>query len=115
MSLTKFTGNVSNHFSQPDKPAMTASELKLLFDKAPEDIKKYLNDVLIPEIDAILAKTLKSDDIENDISAGGASKVASAETIKSLNNLKQNKIPYGPDIPLTLKEGEIYLQVFVGG
>ena len=42
---------------------------------------------------------------------GGATKVASAETVKSLNNSKQNKISYGTSIPTTLEEGEIYLQI----
>lgn len=66
MPLTKFSGNVSNHQSQPDKPALTAVQLKELFDKAPEDIKDYLNDTLLPELETALADTLKSKDVVND-------------------------------------------------
>lgn len=65
MSLTKFSKNVSNHQSQPDKPALTASELKELFDKAPEDIKDYLNNTLLPELEDALSGTLKSEDVVN--------------------------------------------------
>lgn len=42
---------------------------------------------------------------------GGVSKVASAESVKVLNDSKQNKIIYGTDIPTSLEEGEIFLQV----
>ena len=66
MELTKFSKNVSNHQSQPDKPALTASELKELFDKAPEDIKDYLNNSLLPELETALVNTLKPTDVQND-------------------------------------------------
>lgn len=51
MQLPTFDTNVSNHQSLPDKPAMSAGELKRIFDKAPEDIKNYINTVLIPQIE----------------------------------------------------------------
>lgn len=112
MELTKFTKNVSNHQSQPDKPALTATQLKALFDKAPEDIKDYLNNTLLPELEEFLNKIPTSSDIVNDVTVGGENKVASAESVKELNNAKQNKISYGTSVPTSLEEGEIYLQIF---
>lgn len=111
-SLTKFTANVSNHQSQPDKPALTSAELKQLFDKAPEDIKDYLNNTLLPELDKIIGTMISTSDIENDVTAGGTTKVASAEITKILNNSKQDKILVGTDIPTELEEGQLYIQVF---
>lgn len=71
MELTKFTKNVSNHQFLPDKPALTASELKELFDKAPEDIKDYLNDSLLPELNEALEDCLKPEDVVNDFNRRG--------------------------------------------
>jgi hypothetical protein len=53
MSLTKLTANLSNHQSLPDEPdnaVYTPEDLKLLFDKAPNDIKDYINNVLTEEL-----------------------------------------------------------------
>lgn len=111
-SLTRFTANVSNHQSQPDKPALTSTELKQLFDKAPEDIKDYLNSVLLPELEEFINKMISTSDIENDVTIGGTSRVASAEVAKVLNNTKQNKIQVGTNIPTELEEGQLYIQVF---
>jgi hypothetical protein len=95
MSLTKFNENVNNHQSLPDKPSQTSAELKELFDKAPNDIKTYLNNVLTAEIDSLISgiQTGKIDvtKIVNDLTTGGATNVASAEMAKSLNNSKLDK------------------------
>lgn len=91
-SLTKFTANVSNHQSQPDQPALTSAELKQLFDKAPEDIKEYLNVTLLPELEEIINKM--------------------TSTTEFLTDSKQNKIQVGTTIPTELEEGELYIQVF---
>ena len=55
MSLTKMTGTVTNHQVLPDQPTQTATELKILFDKAAVDLKAYINDVLTVELDTLLA------------------------------------------------------------
>ena len=103
MELTKFSKNVSNHQSQSDKPALTAIQLKELFDKAPEDIKDYLNNTLLIELENFLNDTLADSDIINDVTTGGASKVASAESVKTMYNIKLNKISCGIDVPITLE------------
>ena len=43
MSLTRFTTNVNNVQNLADQPTQSASELKVVFDKAGNDIKTYLN------------------------------------------------------------------------
>ncbi len=56
MALTKFNESVTNHQSLPDKPSLTSSQLKALFDKASVDIKTYINSTLTSEIDTKLSE-----------------------------------------------------------
>lgn len=51
MSLTRLTTNLNNIQSLADQPTETASELKILFDKAANDIKNYINNTLLEEIE----------------------------------------------------------------
>ena len=55
MALTELTANLNTHQSLPDQPALTAEELKQLWDEAPNEIKNYINQVLTKELDSILA------------------------------------------------------------
>lgn len=48
--VREFTTDVSNHSNLPDKPTATAEELKRIWDKAANDIKDYINEVLIPDL-----------------------------------------------------------------
>ncbi len=54
-TLTKFTENVNNIQALSDRPntadGLTSHELKERFDKAGSDIKDFLNNTLIPEIE----------------------------------------------------------------
>jgi hypothetical protein len=55
MSLTKLTANLNNHQSLPDEPdnaLYTPEDLKIYFDKAPNDIKDYINNILIPQLES---------------------------------------------------------------
>lgn len=56
MPLPQITTDLNNHQGLPDQPSNTysPSQLKALFDKAPNDIKTYLNSTLLPAIDALL-------------------------------------------------------------
>lgn len=58
MSLSKMTTAVDNISKLDTRPnavnGLTADELKAKFDKAPEDIKAFLNDTLIPEVESAL-------------------------------------------------------------
>ena len=92
MSLTKLNENLNNHQSLPDQPSLTSQELKVLFDKAGNDIKTYLNTILTAEIDALISNIqsgkIDVNKIVNNLTTGGANNVASAETVKQLNNNK---------------------------
>lgn len=75
MALSKLTKNLNTHQSQPDQPAMTSSELKALWDEAPNDIKDYINQILTVELDMILedkvdkvvGKALSSNDFTDEL------------------------------------------------
>lgn len=92
MSLSKLNENLNNHQSLPDQPALTSDELKILFDKASNDIKDYINNILTTEIDSLITQIqngkIDVTKIVNDLTTGGANKVASAEMVKQLNTDK---------------------------
>ena len=95
MALPKLTENLNNHQSQPDKPALTADELKRLFDKAPNDIKEYINDILTVAIDTLIQNLqsgkIDTNKIVNSFETGGENNVASAELTKNLSVNKADK------------------------
>ncbi len=105
MALTKLTDNVSNISNLDDKPAISADELKRLFDRGSETIKKYINEILIPELQK------STTEVVNNLTSGGTTKSLSAEMGKKLNDEKQNVIGYGKEVP-QLEEGQIYIQIF---
>lgn len=51
MSLPKCSVETNNVQKLADSPTESAQDLKKVFDKAGEDLKKYINDKLIPEIE----------------------------------------------------------------
>ncbi len=51
MSLPECTVPTNNVQNLADSPTQSAQDLKKVFDKAGEDIKNYINDELIPEIE----------------------------------------------------------------
>lgn len=51
MEFTKFTKSVNNVQSLPDKPALETEELKRVFDLAGIDIKDYINNILLNEVE----------------------------------------------------------------
>jgi hypothetical protein len=56
MTISRFTTNVNNHQALSDNPnaneGLTATELKIIFDKAPTDIKDYLNNTFLPALES---------------------------------------------------------------
>ena len=60
MSLTKCTVNTNIIESLPDAPAMAADELKRKFDESPTGIKGYINDVMLLEIEQLVANEKKN-------------------------------------------------------
>ena len=64
--LTKFTKNVNNIQALSDRPntadGLTAQQLKEKFDQAGIDIKAFINDTLIGELEKQFGSCLSSDD-----------------------------------------------------
>ena len=105
MSLPKLNSNLNIISSLPDKPTQSAIDLKSKWDEAPNIIKDYLNNDLLPSIESMDIPLV------NDLTTGGTKSCLSAEMGKQLEQTKQSKINYGVEVP-TLKEGEIFIQVF---
>jgi len=59
MALQEFTQNVSIHNTMPDEPPYAPDEIKDIFDSAPELIKTWINETLIPYINELEAKVPK--------------------------------------------------------
>ena len=66
--LTKFTKNVNNIQALSDRPntadGLTAQQLKERFDQAGIDIKSFLNDTLISELENLFGKCPTTDDLK---------------------------------------------------
>lgn len=73
MDLTKFTGNLNNIQSLPNKPALSPEDLKKEFDKGNNALKDFINSILITELISILTQ------LEKDIESGESS-------VKTINN-----------------------------
>lgn len=120
MALTELTANLNIHQSLPDKPALTAEELKTEFDKAGNLIKEYLNDTLLNELNSLIANLQNKDvSLENlttnlqNIVNEATSNISILQT--TVNNLKSGattKITIGSGVPSSLENGEIYFQYF---
>ena len=88
MSLTRFLKNIKYHQSQPDRPVLSANELKQLFDQAGVDIKDYINETLLNEIENELSTKMAK--------AGG--------TISGTVNMADNKITFSDNGNIEFKE-----------
>jgi len=127
MALTELTANLNIHQSLPDKPALTADELKEEFDKAGNLIKEYLNDILLSELNGIITSLQSKDiSIEGTISSlqrivgEATTNVSNIQTsINNINNSITNiqnktnsyksgantKITIGSSVPSSLENG----------
>ena len=124
MALTKLTENLNVHQSLPDKPALSADELKIKFDEAPNKIKDYLNETLVKELDSIVSSLQTKDTNIEKIATDGKKIANDASTSitnlttqvnKLLDEIKtgaKTKISKGKNVPTSLEEGEIYFQYF---
>lgn len=117
MSLPTLNENLNIHQSLPNQPAVTADELKQEFDKAPNLIKEYLNEILLPQIDTLLV-SLQNKNISLETALNTTNGIVN-EAVTSINNtlagLKSGattKISSGTSVPSSLEDGEIYLQYF---
>lgn len=104
-TLTKFTENVNNIQALSDRPntadGLTSHELKERFDKAGADIKDFLNNTLIPEIEE---EFISDDDTRLTNSRKCNNEFDSPATAR--DNLK---IKTGTSLPSTVEEDCIFL------
>lgn len=105
--LTKFTKNVNNIQALSDRPntadGLTPQGLKEKFDKAGSDIKSYINDDLILEVESYLKKCLESND-ERLINSRRCN-----NTFDDVDVARQNlKIKSGTSLPETVEEGCLF-------
>lgn len=61
MAFPKFEKEVKNISGLPDVPAIPAYQLKALFDKGPEDLRKFLDETLVPELERADEENVKSE------------------------------------------------------
>lgn len=94
MSLTKLTTDLENIQALSDTPnsteGLTADELKALFDKAPTDIKTYINDTLTTEVDTALGLKVNTANIVNTLVSTSTTLPLSAAQGKALQDGKLN-------------------------
>lgn len=120
MSLTKLTENVNVHQSLPDKPTLSAAELKQAFDSAADTIKTYLNTTLSSELDTIIANLQSGDttmqqaitQIQSSLNTATSNITAIQTTLAGLKSGATTKITIGSSVPSSLSSGEVYLQYF---
>lgn len=105
--ITRLTANVNNIQALSDRPntadGLTSQELKEKFDKAGTDIKTYINDEMIVEIENFFKNCLDSDD-----SRLNNSRKCNNTFDNSLIARQNLKINYGAELPSTGEDGDIF-------
>lgn len=105
--ITKFTTNVNNIQALSDRPntadGLTSQELKERFDKAGVDIKSYINDVLITNVENYFKSCLASND-----SRLTDSRKCNNTFDDGLIARQNLKISYGSALPSTGEDGDIF-------
>jgi hypothetical protein len=119
INITNLTANVNNIQALSDRPntadGITSQELKERFDKAGSDIKNYINNTLIEEIEGYLRQAKSHiEAIENmDLVESDDSRLSNS---RRCNNTFDNyltargnlKISYGTELPSTGEDGDIF-------
>lgn len=59
--IQRFTTDLAHVSKLPDSPGLPYQQLQAVFDQAPQEIQEWLNDVLIPQVNAIKAITGETD------------------------------------------------------
>lgn len=120
MAITELTENMNIHQSLPDKPALSAEELKVEFDKAANLIKEYLNGTLLVELNSLI-NVLQNKDVTIESTLNSLQTIVNEATTNITNiqnttsNLKSGattKITIGSSVPSSLENGEVYFQYF---
>lgn len=106
MSLSKFNEAVNNISALPDKPTLTASELKAKFDKVGSDLKDYINDTLTEELDTTLATKVTSVAGSRLLTSAEGTKLSGIET-----GATKTTIASGTAEPTSSTVADLYIQI----
>ena len=109
MALAKLTKNLNHIQGLSDRPntadGLTASKLKEKFDQAGNDIKDFLNETLIPEID----NNFENNTISKDDPSLTDSRKCNNEFDNYLVALENLHIKRGTSLPSTAQEDDVFL------
>ncbi len=109
MALTKLTKNLNHIQGLSDRPntadGLTSSKLKEKFDQAGNDIKDFINESLIPELD----DSFKNDTIAEDDPRLTDSRKCNNEFDNYLVALENLHIKRGTSLPSTAQENDVFL------
>ncbi len=118
INITNLTANVNNIQALSDRPntadGITSQQLKEKFDKAGADIKDYINNTLIEEIEGYLNQAKSHiETIETNYVATNDTRLSNSRQcnnsfdsyMTSRNNLH---IKYGTSLPSTGEDGDIF-------
>lgn len=128
--IKKCTASVNVIRNLADEPSLSAQELKYEFDKAAQNIKDWLNDEFIPDLetqfglkqdliniepDSTLTVNENGDIVSTSVSVNEISYLAGVtsnvqEQIDKLSQNLQSKITYGTESPDGGSNGDIYIQ-----
>lgn len=119
INITNLTANVNNIQGLSDRPntadGITSQQLKEKFDKAGTDIKSYINNTLIEELEYYLRQAKSHiETIENSgYVTGNDSRLTNARKcdntfVNALIARGNLKISYGTSLPTTGEDGDIF-------
>jgi hypothetical protein len=119
INITNLTANVNNIQALSDRPntadGITAQQLKERFDKAGSDIKDYINNTLIEEIEGYLRQAKSHieaienmDLVEDDDSRLTNSRRCNNTFDNYLSSRTNLHITYGTELPSTGEDGDIF-------
>lgn len=117
MAITQCTADTSAVSNLPDAPALTASELKAVFDKGGTEIKSYINNTLIGDINSTItstANTINGTITSNDTAYNNRMTAIEGDitTLQTSVSGKQKTISVGSTTPSGGSNGDIYIQYF---
>ena len=105
MALTTCDAVVNNIASLPDEPSITATELKQAFDAGAKNVKDWINNTHLTEVDTALASKSDTDHTHDTRYYQKSDTYSKAEA-----DAKFTVITTGTSAPVGLSEGEIYLR-----
>lgn len=114
MAIRECTVDTNNISQLPDEPALSPTELKAEFDQAGTDLKNYINNSLITDVNQTVNTAVNglSTTITSNQTANNTRFNTIESNITTLTNGKQKTITSGTSAPSGGSNGDIYIQYF---